>query len=147
MPHHPLPSLDPRALIAVAVALGLSACAVAPADGGAASRRPTSVATAAASRHDQRAAPVSAAGVRGLEEIDPSVLLPSADTSDDQVAVVGGFSVHKRHVYEHLGKTEPAAQRTLVESVVLDVLVAQAAKAWDIRLRAWIWAWPQKCSK
>ena len=67
-------------------------------------------------------------------DVDPSVLLPSADTTDDVVARVGGLAIYKRHIYEHLGETEPAAQRAQVEAIVLDALVAQAAQAWDIRL-------------
>lgn len=134
MPHHAIPSLDPRPLIAALLACALSACAGGPAQerevAGPAQRSATS------DRSEPRGLPVEAAGRVGSQEIDPGVLLPSRDTSDDEVAVVGGLAIHKRHVYEHLGKTEPAAQRTLVESVVLDVLVAQAAKAWDIRLDA-----------
>ena len=136
MSYHPLPPLDPRALIGVGLASALAACAGGPrAD----ERRPflaaptSSVAVSEVPRPagDGRAAPVTSGG-----EIDPAVLLPSVETSDDVVARVGGFSIHKRHVYEHLRKTEPAAQRTLVESVELNVLVAQAASAWDIRLDA-----------
>jgi parvulin-like peptidyl-prolyl isomerase len=54
----------------------------------------------------------------------PSILLPSAASTDDAVA--------DRHVYDRLLEEDPNAARLLIERIKLDSLVARAAQAWGV---------------
>jgi parvulin-like peptidyl-prolyl isomerase len=127
-----------RSALALACAACLAGCAgpgaarrAAPApEAGAAPAATEPSGVAAAAVPAALAAPPAPAS----SAIDPEVLLPAADSTDDVVARVGDIAIHERHVYEHLLKTEPAAPRKLVEVMVLDAQVAQAARLWGISL-------------
>lgn len=63
----------------------------------------------------------------------PEVLRPSA-AEDNEVARVGDRAVHKRHAYDRLLETNPQQARDLVDNMVLDLLVADLADRFDIRV-------------
>jgi len=111
----------------ILLALGLAACAAPPQVLPEAPIEQTAVTTSDVQVREATARVLP----RG---IDPEILLPSSDTTDDVVATVGDLSIHKRHVYEHLLKTEPAAPRRLIDVIVLDAQVAHAARRWGITL-------------
>lgn len=57
----------------------------------------------------------------------PGVLLPAEQPEDQVVTQVGGFKIHKSHVYDRQLEEDPLATRSAVDRLVFDVLIAQQA--------------------
>jgi len=144
----PLPPLDPGPLsrrcaprwsggAALAVALAALGCRAAPAP----TVRPVQVAAARVEpapevvqpplRLDAIPLPAVAA-----DDISPDVLRPAPDSVDSEVARVGDRAIHKRDLYDRLLETNPQQARDLVDSIVLDLFVADLAERYGVRLTA-----------
>lgn len=63
----------------------------------------------------------------------PDVLRPGA-AADGEIARVGERAIHKRHLYDRLLETNPQQARDLVDNLVLDLLVADLADRYAIRI-------------
>lgn len=153
---HALQALDPRALTVAAararrrarggfgwVALLAAACSattVAP---------PPPVARGPASADPARPdpAPLVAQPSLRLDEspqvpgapagdLTPDILRPAKDSVDAEIARVGDLAVWKRHLFDRLLETNPQQARDLVDSLVLDSLVADLAVRHGIAVSA-----------
>jgi len=120
--------VDPRALIVAAVlAVTLAACST-PELG---RDRPV-VAVPVEAAATVPAARSSQVTVQSVGGTGPEVLLPSQDSTDEEITTVAGVSIHRRHVYEHLLRTEPHALRKVIEQIEIDATIARAAEAFGI---------------
>ena len=76
------------------------------------------------------------AGLTGLPEslslqsqdLGPEVLMPSATPDDAEVMSIGGFSIHKSHLYDRLFEANPFETKKNVDSLVFNILLAKEAR-------------------
>lgn len=150
---NPVRPLDPRALSCIrgprhscanlrflwvlGVACG---CAARPANAPqalVAAAQPSTHAPPAAAAVQQAPVRLDAAAVAApSDDLGLEILRPSGQSTDDEVARVGPHAVAKRHVHDRLLETNPQQARELVDSVVLDLLIAGFAEEYGVRLSA-----------
>ncbi len=148
MPHvqgDQVQALVPRALSArgssIALLLGFLLALLLPACRGPAVDPPRAapIVSAPVTAQDPAAAAVVAPPVRietvpgSGDGLAPDILRPSS-AEDGELARVGDRAVHKRHAYDRLLETNPQQARDLVDNLVLDLLVADLAERFGIRV-------------
>jgi parvulin-like peptidyl-prolyl isomerase len=126
-----------QALAAGALSLALAACAARPVAPTPVPPRPAAV---RAELPVVAQPPVrltdAAAAPSAKDDLAPAILRPSSASLDGEVARVGEWSLTKRHVYDRLLETNPQQARDLVDNLVLDLLVADLAERYAIRVDA-----------
>jgi len=70
------------------------------------------------------------------DDLGPDILRPAPESSDAEVARVGARVVSKRHLYDRLLETNPQQARELVDSIVLDLLIADLAETYGVVVTA-----------
>jgi parvulin-like peptidyl-prolyl isomerase len=70
------------------------------------------------------------------DDLLPDILRPASGSADAEVARIGERTVWKRHVYDRLLETNPQQARDLVDNLVLDLLVADLAETYGVRVTA-----------
>ncbi|MEZ5962747.1 MAG: peptidylprolyl isomerase [Planctomycetota bacterium] len=75
-------------------------------------------------------------GRPSADELGPAILRPSPAAVDAELARVGDRAVWKRHAYDRLLETNPQQARELVDSLVLDLLIADLAEAYGVVVSA-----------
>lgn len=120
-----------QALVAGALSLLCACAAPRPVASPAPERAPAPIAPAP--RIEQPPVRLTAADV-GDDDLAPAILRPRATSQDGEVARVGERAVFKRDVYDRMLETNPQQARDLVDNLVLDLLVADLAERYGIRV-------------
>ncbi len=97
----------------------------------------TSVATGPAERTAPDAHPpvhLTPSVAPALHDLGPEILLPSQDSTDDEVARVGDLVLRKSHAFTRLSSAHPNLALTAIDLLVFDVLVARHAEQYEIRV-------------
>ncbi|MEQ1632041.1 MAG: peptidylprolyl isomerase [Planctomycetota bacterium] len=71
---------------------------------------------------------------RPISDYGPEVLLPDAQQGDAEVARIGDTVLRQSHAFARLLSAEPKLALSAVDLLVADVLVAQHAREFDIRV-------------
>ena len=62
------------------------------------------------------------------QDLGPQVLMPTAVPDDAEVMSIGGFAIHKSHLYDRLFEVNPFETKKNVDSLVFDILLAKEAQ-------------------
>jgi hypothetical protein len=73
---------------------------------------------------------------RPLADLGPEILLPDSGATDAEVARVGDLVLRRSHAFARLLSADPKLALSAVDLLVFDVLVAQHARQFGVRLAA-----------
>ena len=71
---------------------------------------------------------------RAVSDYGPSILLPDASATDAEVARIGGTSLRQSQAFARLLSADPKLALSAVDLLVFDVLIAQHANEFEIRV-------------